>query len=55
LYRWKGRGHFTLLVSLDLTFKGNPVAWNRGSNDRFVTAHEVGAHRRYLLEFATSP
>lgn len=51
---WKGPKEFTLFVSMDLTFTGDPLAWNRGINDRFVTAHRAGDHR-YLLEFATSP
>jgi hypothetical protein len=55
LYQWKGPQEFTLLVSMDLTFTSNPLAWNRGINDRFVTAHRAGGHRGYLLAFATSP
>ena len=52
---WKGPKEFTLVVSMNLTFINNPQAWNRGMNDRFVTAHRVGQHHGYLLEFATSP
>jgi hypothetical protein len=51
---WKGPKEFTLMVSMDLTFIDDPMAWDRGINDRFVTAYRVGDHR-YLLEFATSP
>lgn len=51
---WKGPKEFTLYVSMDLTFTNDPMAWNRGINDRFVTAHRVRDHG-YLLEFATSP
>jgi hypothetical protein len=55
LYRWKGPREFTLSVSMNLQFTNNPMAWNRGMNDLFVTAHRVGHHHGYLLEFATSP
>jgi hypothetical protein len=55
LYGWKGPREFTLLVSLNLTFTNDPMGWNRGKNERFVTAHRVGNLRRYFLEFATSP
>lgn len=51
---WKGPKEFTLYVSMNLTFSNDPMGWNRGINDRFVTAHSIGDHR-YLLEFATSP
>lgn len=53
LYGWKGPAEFTLYATLSLTFVNNPMAWNRGTNGRFVTAHRVG--HGYLLEFATSP
>lgn len=55
LFRWNGAREFTLLVSMSLEFTNNPVAWHRGVNERFVTAHRAGQHDRYLLEFATSP
>lgn len=51
---WRGSTEFTLSVSMDLAFSNGPMAWDRGVNDRFVTAHRVGDHR-YLLELATSP
>jgi hypothetical protein len=51
---WKGPEEFTLYVSMDLTFTNDPLAWSRGINDRFVTAHRSGDHR-CLLAFATSP
>lgn len=54
MFRWHGLDRFVVLASMDLAFRGDPVAWNRGDNDRFVTVHRVG-QRRYLLEFATSP
>lgn len=54
MFRWHGPDRFVVLASVDLAFRGDPVAWNRGDNDRFVTVHRVG-QRRYLLEFATSP
>ena len=55
LYRWKGPREFTLFVSMNLKFTNNPMAWNRGRNDLLMTAHRVGHHHGYLLEFATSP
>lgn len=55
LYSWKGPKEFTLLVSMNLTFTTDPLAWNRGINDRFVTARRTGQPDGYLLEFATSP
>ena len=54
LYRWKGPERFTLLVSVDLHFTSSTMAWNRGINSIFVTAHRSADHG-YLLEFATSP
>lgn len=54
LSSWKGPGEFTLLVSMDLTFTNDPMAWNRGINSRFVTARRTQPDG-YLLEFATSP
>ena len=55
VYGWEGSRELTLLVSLDLRFEGDPGAWNQGENERFVTAREVGARHRYVLELATSP
>ena len=55
LYQWKGPTEFTLLVSMNLRFTNNPLAWNPGRNDRFVTVHRAGDRSRYRLEFATSP
>ena len=55
LYRWQGPNELTLLVSMNLTFTNDPLAWTRGSNDRFVTARRSGEHGRYRLEFATGP
>ncbi|CAN5349408.1 hypothetical protein BH09ACT12_BH09ACT12_27210 [soil metagenome] len=55
LHGWEGPREFTLLVSMSLTFASNPLAWNRGVNERFVTAHRVGHRDGYELEFATSP
>ena len=46
-------GEPTLLVTLDLTFRGDPVAWTPGLNDRFVTVHRVGDDVR--LELASGP
>jgi hypothetical protein len=51
---WKGPKEFTLYVSIDLTFTNDPLAWDRGINDRFVTAHRAD-DGGYLLELATSP
>lgn len=53
-YRVDGPTQIVLLVSLDLDFSTNPVAWNQGDNDRFVIATRTG-DGRYLLEFATGP
>ena len=55
LYRWRGPNEFTLLVSMNLTFTNNPLAWNPGRNDRFVTVHRANDRGPYRLEFATSP
>lgn len=55
LYRWKGANEFTLLVSMNLRFTNNPLAWSSGSNDRFVTCYRAKGAVRYQLEFATGP
>jgi hypothetical protein len=55
LYRWSRGSRFTLLVTMDLHFASNPMAWNRGLNTRFVTVHLRHHPRRYLLELATGP
>jgi hypothetical protein len=55
LYGWNGPTEFTLLVSMNLKFSNDPMVWNRGMNDRFVTAHRQGGDVGYQLEFATSP
>jgi hypothetical protein len=55
LYGWNGPRDFTLLVSMNLRFINNPMAWNRGVNERFVTAHRRGRDHGYRLEFASSP
>lgn len=52
---WNGPTTFTLLVSMNLTFTTDPLTWNRGSNDRFVTARKAGPHQGYLLEIASGP
>ena len=50
---WESPDRFTLEVRLDLHFSGDPMAWNDGDNDRFVTVRRDGAGFR--LAFATSP
>lgn len=55
LYRWEGPREFTLVVSMNLTFDGSRMAWNRGVNDRFVTARWDNHQHVHLLEFATGP
>ena len=55
LYGWDGPTDFTLFVSMTLEFTDDPMAWDRGRNDRFVTAHRRGGDRGYHLEFATGP
>ena len=50
---WDSPDRFTLEVSLDLHFDGDPLGWNQGGNDRFVTVTRDGAGFR--LSFATSP
>ncbi len=55
LYERQGSNQLTLLVSMNLTFTDDPLAWNRGSNDRFVTARRSGRHGRYRLELASGP
>ena len=54
LYRWRGRS-ITLFVTMSLRFSGDPMGWNRGSNERFVTARPIGPHHRYVLYLATGP
>jgi hypothetical protein len=46
-------GEPTLLVRLDLTFHGSPVAWSDGANARYVTLHRDGD--QVLLELASGP
>jgi hypothetical protein len=53
LSSWESPDHFTLEVSLDLHFVGDPVAWNEGENGRFVTVTRTDGALR--LSFATSP
>jgi hypothetical protein len=55
LYRWRGPNDFTLLVSMNLRFTNDPIAWSQGRNDRFVTVHRAEGPVRYRLEFATGP
>jgi hypothetical protein len=50
---WESSEHFTLEVSLDLHFVGDPMAWNDGENDRFITVTRHGSSVQ--LDFATSP
>ena len=50
---WESPDQFTLEVSLDLHFDGDPLAWTEGTNDRFVTFTRTGDALR--LAFATSP
>jgi hypothetical protein len=50
---WESPDHFTLEMSLDLQFEGDPLAWTEGRNDRFVTIMRTAGARR--LAFATSP
>lgn len=54
-YRWVSRNHFTLVVTLDLHFKGSPGAWNVGLNSRFITFSRAAALNRYLMYMATGP
>ena len=53
LSSWESADHFTLEVALDLHIVGDPLAWNDGENDRFVTVTRDGGGFR--LAFATSP
>jgi hypothetical protein len=53
LSSWASPEHFTLEVSLDLRFEGDPLAWDQGQNLRFVTVTRTGSETR--LTFATSP
>jgi len=54
--RWRSRERFTLLVSLDLHFTGkNTMAWNQGSNDRFVQFTRSRGSDHFHLSWATSP
>ncbi len=53
LSSWESPDRFTLEVSLDLHFDGDPLAWNDGENVRFVTLTRTDGALR--LEFATSP
>lgn len=55
LYSWNSLTDFTLLVSMNLKFTTDPLAWNRGINTRFVTVRSTAQHNGYLLEFATGP
>src|SRR5215469_5935616 len=54
-YRWISGNHFTLMVTLDLRFKGSPGAWNVGLNARFITFSRTAAQSRYLMYMATGP
>src|SRR5215470_9831792 len=54
-YHWVSSNHFTLMVALDLHFKGSPGAWNAGMNSRFITFSRTAAQSRYLMDMATGP
>jgi hypothetical protein len=54
--RWRSPERFTLFVSLDLHFPGkNTMAWNQGSNVRFVQFTRSPGSDHYHLTWATSP
>jgi hypothetical protein len=54
VFSWASPDRFTLEVSLDLHFRGDPMAWNDGRNDRFVTFTGVDGALR-IADIATSP
>jgi outer membrane murein-binding lipoprotein Lpp len=51
----KSNVEFTLLVGLNMQFKGWIGAYNQGKNDRLVTFTWSPARRKYLMEFNTGP
>ena len=52
-YKWKSGATFAALVKLNLNFSGSSGAWNRGTNDRFVTFTRSAIGGRYLMDFYT--
>lgn len=48
-------GELTLQVTLDMAFRGDPIAWSNGANERFVTFTPGGGQVPYAMSFATSP
>ena len=53
---WSSPEHFSLLVTLDLHFATkNTMAWNEGSNDRFIRFTRSPGGDSYRLRWATSP
>lgn len=42
-------------VTLELSFEGEPIAWNEGTNERFVTFAWRGGDIPYAMTFATGP
>ena len=54
-YHWVSSNHFTLMVTLDLHFKGSHGAWNVGLNSRFITFSRTAAQSRYLMYMTTGP
>jgi hypothetical protein len=54
--RWRSPEHFTLFVGLDLHFATkDTMAWNEGSNTRFVRFIGSPGRTYYQLTWATSP
>jgi hypothetical protein len=54
---WESANTFTLLVTMDLHFRGDATCWNmhEGMNDRFFTFTRPDAAGAYRMYEATSP
>lgn len=55
LWSWASPDEFTLLMTLDLHFKGWPAAWTIGKNDRFATYTWSSKSAHYEMELNTGP
>lgn len=54
---WKSSDEFTLLVTMDLHFRGDPARWNmaEGANDRFFRFTRPDPASAYRMYVATGP
>ena len=56
-WSWTSADQFTLLVTLDLHFRGDPgrANWREGHNNQFVAFSRPTPQTRWRMHFATGP